>query len=225
MLKQIITSVKLFKLFKMTNPNERSCSNILDCCKHIFGSQYELGLDYIQLLYQKPLQRLPILCLVSSENQTGKSTFIYLLKQIFFHRCVIVSSEDFVNPLNIFFANNLLICCEESLFDKNVAVEQIKRLSTADTVTINQKGKDLIELDFFAKFIFTSNHRAAFDFIHKNDQRFWVIDVPKVKHCIINMPSAMSQEIPAFLYYLDHRTLSTTGKSRLWFDYKLYTNS
>jgi len=43
--------------------------------KHIFGDQIELGLDYLQLLYQKPVQILPIVCLVSKERSTGKTTF------------------------------------------------------------------------------------------------------------------------------------------------------
>ena len=51
--------------------------------KHIFGNQYELGLDYLQLLYQKPVHILPILCLVSKERSTGKSTFLKWLKAIF----------------------------------------------------------------------------------------------------------------------------------------------
>ena len=51
--------------------------------KHVFGEQYEMGLDYIQLLYLKPNQKLPILCLVSKENSTGKSTFPKWLQKIF----------------------------------------------------------------------------------------------------------------------------------------------
>ena len=40
----------------------------------------ELGLDYVQLLYQQPTQILPILCLVSKKNETGKTTFAKWLK-------------------------------------------------------------------------------------------------------------------------------------------------
>lgn len=39
--------------------------------RHIFGEHYEYGLDYIQLLYQMPLQKLPILILVSEQRNTG----------------------------------------------------------------------------------------------------------------------------------------------------------
>src|SRR5690606_37181567 len=48
--------------------------------EHIFGEQLELGLDYIKILLEKPTQMLPILCLVSKERATGKSTFIKWLK-------------------------------------------------------------------------------------------------------------------------------------------------
>ena len=37
-------------------------------------NELELGYDYMQLLYRSPTQMLPILCLVSKENETGKST-------------------------------------------------------------------------------------------------------------------------------------------------------
>ena len=38
---------------------------------HIFGEQYELGMDNLQLLYLCPDQKLPILLLVSEERQTA----------------------------------------------------------------------------------------------------------------------------------------------------------
>ena len=47
---------------------------------HIFGDQYELGLDYLQILYTMPQQKLPILLLVSEERNTGKSTILNFLR-------------------------------------------------------------------------------------------------------------------------------------------------
>ena len=48
--------------------------NILHFLEHIFGEQFELGLDYLELLYLQPKQKLPILLLVSKERNTGKTT-------------------------------------------------------------------------------------------------------------------------------------------------------
>lgn len=48
--------------------------------EHIFGKQIDLGLDYLKILLEKPTQILPILCLVSKERATGKTTFLKWLK-------------------------------------------------------------------------------------------------------------------------------------------------
>ena len=58
-------------------PQEGQWENIKTLFKHIWQEQYEYGLDYVQIMYQYPLQILPILCVVSKENATGKSTFLY----------------------------------------------------------------------------------------------------------------------------------------------------
>lgn len=57
-------------------PQEGDFPSIRSLVEHIFGEQYELGMDYLQLLYLQPVQKLPILLLVSEERNTGKSTFL-----------------------------------------------------------------------------------------------------------------------------------------------------
>ena len=51
-------------------PKEGEFNHIQSLIEHIFGEQYELGIDYLQLLYLKPTQKLPILLLVSEERNT-----------------------------------------------------------------------------------------------------------------------------------------------------------
>ena len=62
-------------------PQEGDFPSIRSLVEHIFGEQYELGMDYLQLLYLQPVQKLPILLLVSEERNTGKSTFLNFLSQ------------------------------------------------------------------------------------------------------------------------------------------------
>lgn len=63
--------------------------------EHIFGEQYELGMDYLQLLYLQPVQKLPILLLVSEERNTGKSTFLNFLKALFQNNVTFNTNEDY----------------------------------------------------------------------------------------------------------------------------------
>lgn len=62
------------------------------------ASQVELGYDYLQLLYLRPLQRLPVLLLVSDERNTGKTTFLNLLKSVFGGNVTFNTNEDLAVP-------------------------------------------------------------------------------------------------------------------------------
>lgn len=78
-------------------PSEGEWRCIESLVRHIFGDQYELGLDYLQILYTMPLQKLPILLLVSEERNTGKSTFLNLLKLLFEANVTFNTNENLPN--------------------------------------------------------------------------------------------------------------------------------
>ncbi|MBK6938570.1 MAG: hypothetical protein IPH18_18275 [Chitinophagaceae bacterium] len=50
------------------------------------------------------MQRLPIICLVSRDNETGKSTFGNLLKAIFTDNATTVGNSDLADDFNSFWA-------------------------------------------------------------------------------------------------------------------------
>ena len=82
------------------NPQEGGFPCIQSLVRHIFGEQYELGMDYLQLLYLQPVQKLPILLLVSEERNTGKSTFLNFLKAVFENNVTFNTNEDFRSQFN-----------------------------------------------------------------------------------------------------------------------------
>jgi len=88
--------------FPLSNiPHEGGFDCTYSFLTHIFGKQkIELGLDYLQLLYLKPIQILPILCLVSKERATGKSTFLKWLKEIFEANMTYLTNESFSSQFN-----------------------------------------------------------------------------------------------------------------------------
>lgn len=196
---------------------EGSCPKSLDFIKHIFGDHYELGLDYLQLLYTKPIQILPILCLVSRERSTGKSTFLKWLKQIFENNLTYLTNDSFSSQFNADWANKLLICIDEVLFNKEELTERIKYLSTTNFNKLEAKGKDKREVEFFGKFILCSNNEENFIKIDHHETRFWVLKVPLVKKENTGFLESLEKEIPAFLYFLQHRSLHSTHQTRMWF--------
>ena len=126
--------------------------------EHIFGEQYELGMDYLQLLYLYPVQKLPILLLVSEERNTGKSTFLNFLKAVFQNNVTFNTNDDFRSQFNSDWAGKLLIMVDEVLLNRREDSERLKNLSTTLSYKVEAKGKDRDEIGFFAKFVLCSNN-------------------------------------------------------------------
>ena len=127
-------------------PKEGDFSHIQSLIRHIFGEQYELGMDYLQLLYLQPIQKLPILLLVSEERNTGKSTFLNFLKALFQNNVTFNTNEDFRSQFNsdwagkiAFFAKFVLCSNNEYLpviidaGETRYWVRKIERLQSDDT--------------------------------------------------------------------------------------------
>jgi hypothetical protein len=199
--------------------------NIKTLLRHIFGEQFEMGLDYIQLMYQRPKQQLPILCLVSKERQTGKTTFCNFLSDLFGENAIIVGNNAFTGQFNGFMAGKLIVCCDETkLAERNDTVEiteKIKRMATERYTMIEFKGQDAQQLPNFAKFILCSNNERNFIYTDKEEVRFWVRKVGHIDNLNTHLIEAMHEEIPAFLYFLNNRKLSTEETTRAWFAFDL----
>ena len=65
-------------------PKEGEFPHVESLIRHIFGEQYELGMDYLQLLYLQPVQKLPILLMVPDEYKIEKNTQLGKLKLFHF---------------------------------------------------------------------------------------------------------------------------------------------
>ena len=201
-------------------PEEGDFSVIATLLLHIFEEQYELGLDYIQLLYTQPTQKLPILLLVSEERNTGKTTFLNFLKLIFQDNVTFNTNEDFRSQFNADWAGKLLIMVDEVLLSRREDSERLKNLSTAQRYKVEAKGKDRQEVNFFAKFVLCSNNESCPVIIDPGETRYWVRKIHKLESDDTNFLQKLKKQIPAFLYFLQHRILSTEKESRMWFDHK-----
>lgn len=210
-------------------PEDGEFEMTFEFIKHIFGtntinvkgkeiSYYELGLDYLQLLLKKPQQILPILCLVSKERQTGKTTFAKWLKLLFTENMAIVGNQDIGNDFNAHWTTKLLVCVDETKIEKEFVVEKIKSLSTSNNAMLNAKSKNQIEVETFLKFILLSNNEDNFINIDKEEIRFWVLKVPPIiNKKILELEKILLDEIPYFINFLNKRKLATESEERHWF--------
>ena len=198
-------------------PKEGDFSHIQSLIRHIFGEQYELGMDYLQLLYLQPIQKLPILLLVSEERNTGKSTFLNFLKALFQNNVTFNTNEDFRSQFNSDWAGKLLIVVDEVLLNRREDSERLKNLSTTLSYKVEAKGKDRDEITFFAKFVLCSNHEYLPVIIDAGETRYWVRKIERLQSDDTDFLQKLKAEIPAFLHFLQHRQLSSEKESRMWF--------
>ena len=198
-------------------PMEGDFPSICSLMEHIFGEQYELGMDYLQLLYLQPIQKLPILLLVSEERNTGKSTFLNFLKALFQNNVTFNTNEDFRSQFNSDWAGKLLIVVDEVLLSRREDSERLKNLSTTLSYKVEAKGKDRDEIAFFAKFVLCSNNEYLPVIIDAGETRYWVRKIDRLQSDDTDFLQKLKTEIPAFLYHLQHRQLSTEKESRMWF--------
>lgn len=201
-------------------PKEGDFSHIQAFLHHIFGEQYELGVDYLQLFYLHPIQKLPILLLVSEERNTGKSTFLNFLKAMFRNNVTFNTNEDFRSQFNSDWAGKLIIVVDEVLLNRREDSERLKNLSTTLSYKVEAKGKDRDEIAFFAKFVLCSNNERLPVIIDPGETRYWVRKIHHLENDDTHFLQKLIEEIPAFLYFLQHRTLTTQNVSRMWFSPK-----
>ena len=198
-------------------PAEGEWPCIESLVRHIFGDQYNLGLDYLQILYTMPLQKLPILLLVSEERNTGKSTFLNFLKLLFEANVTFNTNENFRSQFNDDWNGKLIIVVDEVLLNKREDSERLKNLSTTRNYKMEAKGRDREEVSFFAKFVLCSNNEYLPVVIDPGETRYWVRKIPKLTTDDTTFLEKIRYEIPAFLHALTYRRLSTAEESRMWF--------
>lgn len=214
-------------------PAEGSWRTINKLLHHIFDyknvageSLYDFALDYIQLLYTQPVKHLPILCLVSKERGTGKTTFLNLLRAIFIENMRILDSERLMSKFNGHWAGKLIVSVDESFInmdEKNGAGNKLKMIATNATIPCEGKGKDSTEVPNISKLILCSNDEYNFVKIDMEENRYCIIKVNPIEETKDpHMFDRMVEEIPAFLYFLKNRQLYYPEKSRLWFDERIF---
>lgn len=187
--------------------------------KHIFGEQYELGLQYIKVLYDKPTQKLPILVLTSEERSTGKTTFLDFLELLFGANTVVINPQDIASAFNGTYALSNIIMIEESRFESIQATEKLKNLATQKKILVNTKFVQQYSVPFHGKLIITSNDENRFSRVDNSEIRYWVRKVPTLKgKANHNILEDLRNEIPYFLAMLNEMDDVDTSKSRMVFE-------
>ncbi len=203
-------------------PAEGKWDTIKSLFLHIFGKEkYDFGMDYVNIMYKYPTHPLPILCLVSKDNETGKSTFFEFLTYIFGNNSAMIAPEDIEGQFNGVIFGKIFCYLEENNTGDNARLtERIKSLANAQRATMRLKGKESQDAALFAKFGITSNHPTRFLYIGKDEKRFCVLTVKPLSEeqkSDVSFKVRLNDEIPAFLDHLNNRKIVHPKLTRNWF--------
>lgn len=186
---------------------------------HIFGDQVELGYQYMKVLYEHPKQILPVLVMVSSTRETGKTTFLNWVDMIFGENSILITPGDLSSQHNSAYATKNILLIDETFIEKSEAAEKLKSLSTAKKITVDPKFVQQYSLPFFGKIIMSTNKELDFMRVDKEEIRYWIRKVPLIpeKNKNTNIEADLFAEIPKFLRYLADMPAIDFARSRMVF--------
>lgn len=214
------------RAFNISNPPPRheakteDFPTIMGFIEHLTALSWkpEYLLDYLQLAWTTPEQKLPVLVLTSCEEGTGKTSFFNLLRYMFGDNTYIGSIHDITGQFTSLWASSLFVCLEESETDSKSQNDRIKQISTGETLKYEQKGVSASVIDNHVKLVLANNNEHKPVYITGQDSRYTILKVGKIKQFDPNFLKKIKEETGAFVKYLEERKLSTESKSRLWFD-------
>ena len=201
--------------------NEVSLNDIpitVNLLHHIFGEHFQLGLKYLKILYEKPTQILPVLALVSTERETGKTTFLNYIQMVFGENSTLINPSDLMSSFNDAYATKNIIMVDETVIDKQHTVEKLKSLATAKSISVSQKFVQHYSVPFFGKIIVCTNKETDFMRIDEEEIRFWVRKINPIKgKKNTNIENDLFSEIPKFLKLLIDLPEIDFSRSRMVF--------
>jgi hypothetical protein len=193
--------------------------------KHIFGDQFELGLEYYWVKRHRPTQPLPALCLLGDED-AGKST-IGNHQQMCFANSKKINSSALERDENSYVKDCQDIIVEESSSrgvsrnsNPQAIVDKIKDMvtSTGGTIPCKILYENANEVNYYGKVMLFTNDITPLK-MDGEATRFWVRKIAKPeKH--VDFLRKLEDEVGHFLWYLDNEFKPSRyySKERLWFN-------
>lgn len=186
------------------------------------GDPLTLIKDCYRIKTQLPMEMLPVICLVSKEQESGKSTILKFNKDLFGDNAVIIGNEHLRDKFNTTYADKQVVGIDENFvsIEEKTIKEKIKKMATDDEILYHPKGIDPSPLSWFGWLFLCSNDENDFMPIESTDRRFWVVKVKTPDKRDPDLRKKMMDEIPAFLDWAMHTPICHPKVTRMWFETK-----
>lgn len=190
----------------------------------VVGNPLHIFLDCLRLRFLQPKQKLPVLCLLSREQGTGKSTLLFLLARIFGDNTAILQQTDFECQFNSTWAGSYVVGMDEVKFTEHrlQVKNYIKNLVSSKETIVNTKGVKQYSITNYTWLLLTSNEQKLMP-MEDEDTRFWVHEVSPIPpdQKVSDILELMQAEVPAFVHWVLSSPILHKKEDRFWFSQNL----
>ncbi|MFR9538332.1 MAG: primase-helicase family protein [Rikenellaceae bacterium] len=176
------------------------------------------GLDWVQIAYTNPAQKLPIIVLTSAEQGTGKTSFLHFLSLLFGRAAVDADVNSVTGQFTSHWAHAQIVMIDEQATNSREQAGFLKKYSTAKKIRYEAKGAPAEYVGFYGKFIIANNHQEKPVYLEEEDTRYIVLPVPTLEgKTDPDFMAKVEAEMGDFVEMLKVRELHTPKRGRLWF--------
>lgn len=179
---------------------------------------YIVAIDRLALKMRRPRLKVPALVLESSERNTGKSTYLDLMRSLWQANSTIIPNEALSDVFNSDWSDKMQVGLDEATYKNKGELQRLKTIVTSPGGTKRGMYAEREMTPNFLMLDITTNDGKTFLEIADDEFRFWVNTVPELKRRDPEKLDKMMAEVPAFAHYLYKEHVVVHPRlSRLWF--------
>jgi len=163
-------------------PSEGGCSLFLDHCLNTVcngdKALYEYLISWLAHLFQHPEEKIGVAIILRGRKGTGKGVFMNTIGSLLgSHYTLISQQRHLTGNFNAHFAETLLLGGDEITWGGDIQGEgPLKSLITEDTVMLERKGIDPVQIPSFMRVIICTNSDWSVP-ASGDERRYLVLDI------------------------------------------------
>jgi hypothetical protein len=179
--------LNLWKGWGDVSPAQGDCSTITDHILQVLAdgdqAKSDFLLNWMADILQNPTRKPGVSVVLRGRQGSGKTVLAMIARKLLGHRNVLTvnDKERMLGKFNSSVMNKILLVGEEMLFAGDRATtDKLKHLITGNTLPIEFKFGDALEIESYHRLLLTSNHEQVFQAAGE-ERRFVIYDVSDAK--------------------------------------------